>query len=180
MYLRVVTVLLTACIAVAARANPAELLQKLDGYPHANRINRSVQAVVDYEIGLGAMRKVRGAWGFKHSERQTGQLTRYTWQIVDGFTSVEVLEELESELVQSRLLFGCEGRSCGQGVQWANRVFRERVLYGRDDLQRYRVYGPGEAETGNYRVLLFSSSRSEDRQYLHAEYLDIEDQDQPE
>ena len=102
-------------------------------------------------------------------------MTRYTWQIVDGFSSNEVLEELEAELQDSELLFSCEGRSCGQGVQWANRVFRERVLYGRDDLQRYRVYGSGEQEGGRYRVLLFSSSRTADRQYLHAEFLAVSD-----
>ena len=115
------------------------------------------------------MQKIRGSWRFKTSERQSGTLIRYTWQIVDGFTSNEVLEEIEMSLSDARLLFSCDGRSCGQGVQWANRVFRERVLYGRDDLQRYRVFDP--QGDGRYRLLLFSSARTSDRQYLHAELL---------
>ena len=117
------------------------------------------------------MQKVRGSWRFKVSERQSGVLLRYTWQIVDGFTSNEVMAEAEQRLDQARLLFACDGRSCGQGVQWANRVFRERVLYGRDDLQRYRVYDP--LGDGRYRLLLFSSARTSDRQYLHAQLLSI-------
>lgn len=175
MLLPVIVFLLFAALAPAVLAGPAELLQELDSFPHATRVSHQVEDVIDYEIGLGAMRKVRGSWGFKDSERQSGELTRYTWQIVDGFTSSEVLEQLEAGLAGQRLLFGCEGRSCGQGVQWANRVFRERVLYGRDDLQRYRVFGPAEQETASYRVLLFSSSRTADRQYLHAEFLSIAD-----
>ena len=82
-----------------------------------------------------------------------------------------MLAELEAAVKGGQLLFSCEGRSCGQGVQWANRVFGERVLYGRDDLQRYRVYAPAEGD--EYRLVLFSSARTADRQYLHAELLEI-------
>ena len=172
---RFIVFLLMAGLALPSIADPEQMLRDLDAFPHANQVNFSFTRVEDYAIGLGAIRKVRGSWGFKESERKSGQLTRYTWQIVDGFTSNEVLEELEAGLGESKLLFGCEGRSCGQGVQWANRVFRERVLYGRDDLQRYRVYGPGDEQGDSYRLLLFSSSRTADRHYLHAEFLAIED-----
>ena len=128
----------------------------------------------DHEVGLGAIRKKSGAWSFKTSERHSGLLQRNTWQIVDGFTSQEVLAELEmllNEAEGSELLFNCEGRSCGQGVQWANRVFGERVLYGREEMQRYRVYALKGAV--NYRVILYSGARTADRQYLHMESLRI-------
>ena len=152
--------------------SPTDLLTELDAFPHAVRINQEQRSVVDYEIGLGAMQKVRGSWRFKHSERQSGLLTRYTWQIVDGFTSNEVLAGVEAKLQNAALLFSCDGRSCGQGVQWANRVFSERLLYGRDDMQRYRAYDP--LGDGAHRLLLFSSARTADRQYLHAEVLSLE------
>lgn len=169
-------VLLLAFLPSGAIADePMAMLEALDAYPHAVRVSHSVETVADYEVALGAIRKVRGAWSLKHSERQSGELTRYTWQIIGGFTSAEILEELEAGLTDSALLFSCEGRSCGQGVQWANRVFSERVLYGRDDLQRYRVYGPVGEAVNDYRLLLFSAARTADRQYLHAELLAIGD-----
>lgn len=155
----------------AQAQSPIDLLTELDAYAHAVRVNEDERTVVDHEIGLGAMQKVRGSWRFKHSERQSGLLTRYTWQIVDGFTSAEVLAGVEQKLQGATLLFACDGRSCGQGAQWANRVFGERVLYGRDDLQRYRAYDP--LGDGAYRLLLFSSARTADRQYLHAEVLSL-------
>ena len=150
---------------------PQVLLEALDAYPHAVRVSYSQVEVVDHEIGLGAMQKIRGTWRFKTSERQSGSLVRYTWQIVDGFTSNEVMEEIETKLEGASVLFACDGRSCGQGVQWANRVFRERVLYGRDELQRYRVFDP--LGDGRHRLLLFSSARTADRQYLHPELLTL-------
>lgn len=153
---------------------PAQLTDKLNSYPHATTVTESQADVRDHEIGLGAIQKRGGAWRFKHSERHSGLLRRHTWQIVDGFTSIEVLAELEAELgavESSELLFACAGRSCGQGVQWANRVFGERMLYGREELQRYRVYAIDKDKDAPYFVILYSSARTADRQYLHMESL---------
>ena len=146
----------------------SELAERLDAYPHVMVVEKSSEAVIDHEVGLGALQKVRGVWRFKQSERLSGELERHSWQIIDGFSSAEVLESVEGQLVgeQADLLFACDGRSCGHGAQWANRVFRQRVLYGRDDLQRYRVY-----QVGNERILLYASARTADRQYLHLEVL---------
>lgn len=158
----------------AASAAPEALLQTHNDYPHARQIAFSQREVIDHEIGLGAMQKVRGKWQLKHSERLSGTLTSYTWQIVDGFTSAEVMDELLGSLLEEEgviELFTCDGRACGQGVQWANRVFHQRVLYGREDMQHYRVYAlQGEPD---YRLVVYSAARTADRQYLHVELLRI-------
>lgn len=165
--------LLLCQVSFAGAESPVELLQRFNDYPHATSVNAGSEAVVDYEVGLGAMQKIRGAWRFKDSERLSGQRTYYTWQITDGFTANEVLAEIEADLESEVLIFSCDGRSCGQGVQWANRVFRERVLYGRDELQRYRLYGPADDSMSDYRLLLFSTARTADRQYLHVELVEL-------
>jgi hypothetical protein len=158
----------------AQELDPIALLQQLDNYPHARQIDHFEEAVIDHEIGLGAIQKFRGEWHFKHSVRLSGTLTSYTWQITDGFTADEVMDEL-LELVANReaaeLLFACKGRACGPSVQWANWVFGERVLYGREEMQRYRVYALQESQ--NYRLLAYSAARTTDRQYLRVELLQI-------
>lgn len=161
-------------IIALAQETPRDLLLRLNDYPHAKQAAHSEQAVIDHEIGLGAMKKVRGVWQFKDSERLSGLLIRYTWQIVDGFTSLEVMEELVrlvEEREQTQLLFQCRGRACGHGAQWANRVFRQRILYGREDLQEYRVYSLAD---GDYRLAIYSAARTADRQYLHVDLLEVE------
>ena len=80
--------------AIAAQDSPVLLLQQLDEFPHAKQVSYSREQVLDYELGLGAMQKVRGVWQLKDSERLSGTLTRYTWQIIDGFSSLEVMQEL--------------------------------------------------------------------------------------
>lgn len=160
----------------ATATPPESLLDDLSNYPHAQQVSTSTREVIDHEIGLGAMRKIRGEWQFKDSERLSGTLVSYTWQIVDGFTSASVLQRLleaVEALEGSQLLFACEGRSCGHGAQWANRVFKERVLYGREDLQRYAVYAL--AGDVSYRLVAYSAARTASRQYLRVDLLKIED-----
>jgi len=167
--------ILIAFFAVSVWAlSPLDLLEQLIDDPHAIVVAHSVAEVRDYEVGLGAIQKNRGVWRFKDSARHTGTLHRHTWQIVDGYSSLEIYQGLVSQLESepgSEQLFACEGRSCGQGVQWANRVFSERVLYGREEMQRYSVYELA-GEPG-YRVILYSSARTADRQYLHMEVLQL-------
>lgn len=178
-----VTVLLSAAPTLAQQ--PMALLQQLDDYPHAKTIEFSESEVVDYEIGLGPIEKLRGSWRFKRSERKSGLLTRYTWQITDGFTSIELMDELLAKvesLSGSELLYSCDGRTCGQGAQWANWVFGQRILYGREEFQRYRVFQLAGASAGaeetaadaQYRLLIYSAARSAERQYLHVELLQLE------
>ena len=153
----------------------AVLLQEVDGYPHTKQIEFSEEEVIDHEVGLGAIQKLRGEWHFKRSERLSGTLLRYTWLIGNGFSSAEVMVKMLDSVAQMKgasELFACDGRACGRAVQWANRVFGERVLFGREDLQQYRVYRvQGAVEA---RLLAYSAERTADRQYLHVEWLQID------
>lgn len=174
------TVLVAVALLLARHSAAGEtveqILAELNAYPHAVSVAQSEGDVVDYELGLGTIKKVRGVWQFKDSVRLSGHLSRYTWQIVDGFTSAEVLQGLVERLEQGggvQTLFSCQGRACGSGAQWANRVFRQRILYGRDDLQHYRVLSLGD--NGRYRLVLYSAERTADRQYLHADLLRLAD-----
>lgn len=170
-----------SCGLVSAESlGPEELLEQLEESPHTKQIAFSQQEVVDHEIGLGAIQKVRGKWEFKKSERLSGNLLSYTWQIVDGFTSAEMMGDLLDSVAKGEgasELFMCKGRACGQGAQWANRVFKQRLLYGREDSQRYWVYALQRENA--YRLVAYSAARTADRQYLHVELLRIELVPQP-
>ena len=163
---------------VGLAADPERMLRELNDYPHAREVDASSSRVIDHEIGLGAIQKVRGAWRFKESERVTGELHRYTWQIVDGFSSREVMDELLAavqEIEGTTLMFSCDGRACGRAVQWANRVFGQRVLYGREGDQAYRVFRlQWDRE---YRLVVYAAVRTEDRQYLHVDLLQVDQQE---
>jgi len=132
--------------------------------------------VIDHVIGLGAIQKVRGQWRLEEQSRLSGRLTGYTWRIVDGYSSAELFDEIAEELPSYeavKVLFRCEARACGRSVQWANRVFGQRVLYGTEASQRYQVTAFRTAGGASYRLVLYASARTSDRHYLHAELLRI-------
>jgi hypothetical protein len=149
----------------------AMLLQEVDAYPHTQQVGFSERDVINHEVGLGAIQKLRGEWHFKHSERLSGTLVSYTWLISNGFSSADLMAQLLDSVAKvegASKLFSCDGRACGRAAEWANRVFNERILFGREGLQRYSVYAlrsPTEA-----RLLAYSAERSADRQYLHVEW----------
>lgn len=155
---------------VAAR----QLIDDVAALPYLEPVDSSTLSVRNHEVGLGALQKVRGAWRLDRSERITGELERHTWRVQEGYTSEEVLTLVVERLQRvgsAELMFNCEARACGQSVQWANRMFGQRVLYGTESSQRYRVYALEGAEGEIRRLLLYSSARSTDRQYLHLELL---------
>mgnify|MGYP003666992228 CR=1 FL=1 len=162
-------------VAVTAESpDIAALLQQVDAYPHTQQVEFSEREVIDYEVGLGAIQKIRGEWHFKESERLSGTLLSYTWLMDTGFSASDVMAQLLDSVADTEgatELFTCDGRACGRAVQWANRVFKQRILFGREDLQRYRVYG--FEGTPQARLLIYSAERTADRQYLHVEWLVI-------
>jgi len=166
--------MLLAAHARGGAAGPG-VLETLEAFPHAESMERRELRVVDHQVGLGALQKIHGDWEFRDSERLSGLLTRETFRIVDGFAAAQVLGSLEEQLVErgSRLLFRCEGRACGHAAQWANRVFGQRVLYGRADEQRYRVHAL-QRDGREWRVVLYAGARTSDRQYVHVDVLALE------
>lgn len=100
-------------------------------------------SVKNHLVPLGAMQKTRGVWAPRNSERFNGELRGVTWKILDGFQSLELIAELDASLAQNpntMLKFACDARACGSSSQWANRIFGERLLYGTESSQRYRIY----------------------------------------
>jgi hypothetical protein len=182
LYMKQVYALLVACALAGATTwtraaeapDPVSYIEDIDAFAQLERTStEDVRTVRNHLIPLGAIEKIRGVWAPRDSERHSGELQRFTWQVLDGFSSAEMMEALEQAVAadsRAALQFACEARGCGSSVQWANRIFQERLLYGTEKSQRYRVYvitTPGTS----YRMLMYASARSSERQYLHAEIL---------
>jgi hypothetical protein len=163
--------------AGAAAADPLEILRSMADMRHLDLVEAEQAEVVDHLVGLGAIQKTGGAWRLEHSERLSGTLYSRTWQVVDGYTSREVADTLLQAMDVGEPLYRCEARSCGPGAQWANRIFNQRILYGRADMQRYQVFAI-DADDAAYRLVVYDSARTTDRQYLHVELLRLAE-DQP-
>jgi len=160
--------------AVAEPDAPRAYLERLDELFYLEQKDPPIERRVrNHLVPLGAIQKVRGVWSPRDSERLTGERLAYTWRVNEDFTAAEVVEELEAELQddsRAETLFSCEGISCGSSVQWANKIFGERVLYGTQDSQVYRAFALTR-DSREFRLLIYASARTVERQYVRAELL---------
>jgi|GEM_PF-652710 hypothetical protein len=118
-----------------------------------------------FRIPLGAMKKTAGIWRLESSEAITGSRRRLTWQ-VEGEPVLELFNTLAETMGESAALqWQCDGRACGNAAEWANKVYQERLLYGRDEFMAYRAF---RLDDGVW-LTLFSAARTADRQYLHVD-----------
>ena len=198
------SLLLLAALAPLFASAEGELRVFADGLAGRSYLelteDADTESVTEYLVPLGAMQKIRGVWAPRASDRFTGERTRYTWRVSDGFSSSEVAAEISEHLANSgaTIAFACEARACGSSVQWANRIFGERLLYGTEKSQEYRVFeisgdagadvpavqtldqdqdqdqaesGSTAADPGKTTILLYASARTNERQYLRLEIL---------
>jgi hypothetical protein len=164
-------------LPVDFEVSPLGYLQALDSLTYLeSKEGLETRRESAYLIPLGAMQKLRGAWHPESSERFAGEVAGFTWRMLQGFESEAVLTGLEASLGaddRAELLFSCDARACGNSSIWANTIFEERLLYGRAESQRYRAYSFKDGDN-EYRLLMYASARSSDRQYFHAEVVSID------
>ena len=150
---------------------PQQQRPQLEYYPHAKIHAEAAPAEVDYELGLGALQKVKNRWRLKHSERIKGVLERRTWQVTEGYTAEEAYQWYAQQLeTMAELIYQCQGRSCGRSAKWADLIFQQRVLYGHDEGQHYGVWRIQQQEA-LYTVVLYAVDRSSQRHYVHLDLL---------
>ncbi len=130
-------------------------------------VSAEVVQAVEHSIPLGAMEKRSGRWAPADAVLLSGQRDAQMWQFSGGLVTDEFDRLVNAAAEISEARYCCVSRECGNAAQWANRVFRQRLLYGRDESQRYCAF---EAADGSW-MTVFSAARTADRQYLHLEIL---------
>ncbi|MFL1453650.1 DUF4892 domain-containing protein [Marinobacter sp. GN3S48] len=78
-------------------------------------------------------------------------------------------------LLQARgaqVLFECSGRSCGRSNVWANQIFDQSTLYGRDADQDYLVAAVTGESGKTWLTLVYTVTRGNQREYVWVEHLE--------
>ena len=141
------------------------LIEAIDKHWSTERFRTRVERASPFLIPLGAMQKRDGVWRPEEFWPIDGEVGRVTWS-VRGESITTLFETFRLSLMAEHTLrWECQGRSCGNAAEWASRVFKERLLYGRDEFMRYGAF---ENAQGDW-VILYSAARTADRQYLHVD-----------
>ncbi len=95
---------------------------------------------------------------------------------IDRDSSRSKAREHYRRLLQARgaqVLFECAGIGCGRSNVWANQIFGQRVLYGRDATQDYLVAGTTAADGSRWLTLVYTVTRGNLREYVWVEHLAV-------
>jgi hypothetical protein len=146
----------------------------LDSLPNSYQKHASVENVTDHWVILGSIERIKGAVQPEADVRLSGKLSRWLWKIPNGHNVEESFAYIKSQISDKTVtLFECEGRSCGLSNDYANQVFSQAILYGRNSGQKYWVgFEPGKT---NILWLVYGAQRSNQRVYQYAEKLVITD-----
>ncbi|MDX1754942.1 MAG: DUF4892 domain-containing protein [Marinobacter sp.] len=72
----------------------------------------------------------------------------------------------------AKILFECSGRECGRSNVWANQIFGQAILYGRDANQDYIAAAVRQNDT-SYLLLVYTVTRGNNREYVWTEQLEL-------
>lgn len=73
----------------------------------------------------------------------------------------------------AQVLFECSGIRCGRSNVWANQVFGQSVLYGRDATQDYLVAGVVAEDGSRWLTSVYTVTRGNLREYVWVEHLQV-------
>jgi len=71
------------------------------------------------------------------------------------------------------VLFECSGIRCGRSNVWANQIFSQPVLYGRDATQDYLVAGLVTEDGSRWLTSVYTVTRGNLREYVWVEHLKV-------
>lgn len=125
---------------------------------------------------LGAIERIKGAVSPEEELRVKGKITEWLWQLPVGTSSEQAFESLKSQISKDAItLFECVARSCGASNDFANQVFEQSILYGRESSQLYWA-GLQQAKSereGSEVWVLYTTTRSNKRSYAYLEKISL-------
>lgn len=128
--------------------------------------------VKDHWLILGAIQRISTTLKPEADVRLQARVNKWLWQLPEGHNSDEGFKALKQQLAkQTTTLFECQGRECGLSNDFANQVFKQSILYGRDSDQFYWA-GLSSGKKPHVWVV-YTSQRSARRVYAYAEKIEL-------
>lgn len=125
-------------LGVSLAATAAQSRQ-IEPFPSSQLVEEKRSAPGHYRLVLSELKRT-GAKTYGEQERRlSGQLWRRYWAVDDSFSLDEVGQFFDRQFKQMNLLYQCVGLDCGSSHFWANQVFDNGRLVGREANQRYWV-----------------------------------------
>lgn len=141
----------------------------LDAFPRAVLVEESVTPNTAYRLVLSELKRIQARTVGEQERLISGDLTRQIWELPAGYELDQVMDFYLEQLSDGQLLYECSALDCGSSNFWANKVFENAKLYGRDARQRYAVILSRGDE--NHLYVIYAVQRSKQKIYINIDQI---------
>lgn len=124
---------------LAAVVLPAQALT-ISPFTQSQLQEEQRRELTDYRLVLSGLTRVQATTVPARELRLQGNLWRQVWAVDSGFAVADVAEHFFRQFNGLEVLYQCRALDCGSSHFWANEIFRNARLVGREQFQHYRVY----------------------------------------
>lgn len=165
-------VMLAACFSVASAS---ELTEPLEPFAQSSLQSTSDIRSSGHLVLFSPVREIRGEIRSDVMARLpvTGQGQLFE---INRDANREAAQEHYRRALQARggqILFECSGVACGRSNVWANQIFEQPRLLGRDQAQDYFVGAVADVDGNRWLTLVYTVTRGNLREYVWIEHLKV-------
>ena len=119
--------------------NPGKWLDELPLWPGRREVDRQYHANMSYRLVLSELKR-QAATTIGEQERVIqGSVWRRVWEVSRRIDLDNLALQIREQMPEGELLYECGSLDCGSSHFWANEIFDNGRLVGRDRYQRYFV-----------------------------------------
>lgn len=160
-------------ILAASHVSAADV-PAMDGFPRAELLEQTDVKNAEYRLIISGLKRKRAATSGEVERLITGDINRQFWQISTNHDVEQVMEYFLKQWQDEKILYRCKGLDCGSSNFWANDIFNNAKLYGRDKNQAYIVaMVPGSP---NKLYVLYTVQRSKQKLYFNLDQVTTTDE----
>ena len=143
-------------------------------YSHSSLSSSESVSNDDYLILLSAPKRINNKLRVEQELRANISGLKETYRINDGHTTEQAFKHYVSQLKQlsAKIIYQCNSRDCGRSTSWAEGVYQDSKLYGKDATQFY--FAAALQRNGEqWLVTVYTVERGNRRVYAHVEALKL-------
>lgn len=134
-------------------------------FPRAELVEETQVKNSEYRLVLSELKRKQATTSGEVERLISGDMTRQFWQLSVNHEVEQVLEHYLTQWKDAQVMYRCSGLDCGSSNFWANKIFENAKLYGRDANQAYLVAMiPGSP---NRIYVLYAVQRSKQKLYFN-------------
>ncbi|MFT4764274.1 MAG: hypothetical protein ACI9OH_001368 [Oleispira sp.] len=157
----------------AVQAHGADRSKIMEAFPRAELVEETQLNNAEYRLVLSGLKRKRATTSGEVERLISGDINRQFWQISTNHEVEQILEHFLKQWQGAQVMYRCSGLDCGSSNFWANDIFSNAKLYGRDANQSYVVAMiPGNP---NRIYVLYAVQRSKQKLYFNLDQITSSD-----